>query len=136
MSNTFCVKQNIDFLVFLFVDFLCLMPLSVIFQLYKCIMATSFSGRRSQSTQREPLTMGQNSVSTLTFNIQNVHSFNFSLVDMLWLYHVSLGIALYFDTEHTQNKCFNIIWPSGDKGEASIINHGLLMMIESVVLQT
>jgi len=54
------------------VDLLCLTPLSAIFQLYKGnnkitgIMATSFSGGRSRSTQREPPTMGKQLVNFIT----------------------------------------------------------------------
>jgi hypothetical protein len=44
-------------MLFLFIrfDLLCLTPLSAIFQLYH---GASFSGGRSQSTRREPSTMG------------------------------------------------------------------------------
>jgi len=45
------------------IDLLCLTPLSAIFQLYQ---ATSFSGGRSRSIRREPLTMGKQLVNFIT----------------------------------------------------------------------
>ena len=48
---------------------LCLTPLSAIFQLI--IMATSFSGGRSRSTWKEPLTMGKQLVSFITCSCES-----------------------------------------------------------------
>ena len=50
------VKQTLDKNEWI-LEFWCLTPLSAIFQL-PYIMATSFSGGGSQSTRREPPTMG------------------------------------------------------------------------------
>ena len=54
------VQDYVKYLVFIRIDFWCLMPL------FSNIMATSFSGGRSWSTRREPPTMGKQLVNFIT----------------------------------------------------------------------
>jgi hypothetical protein len=67
-------------------------------EVFLSVMATSFSGRRSRSTQREPPTMGKQLVNFITCScgkkIKNEYLLKFLLLDM--------GIGNFFS--YAQNK--------------------------------
>jgi hypothetical protein len=90
------------------IDFLCLMPLSAIFQLHLYIMATRFSGGRSR---REPPTMGKQLVIFITCSCESSAPFfviykagcellfrfvNISLYFLTWLDFFYLSIFIHY----------------------------------------